>query len=144
MNNPTPAPVVTRDLQMQVVLDDDNRVSLPATLTYDAHDPYAVNTVFRTGDGDISWVFARELLRDGLREAVGEGDVVIRPAHPSRGPVVIFTLSSPSGAARIEGDRHQLQEFVADIFDAVPEGQEWQYLEVDRVINELLTQEEGF
>ncbi len=135
--------VVSFELQMKVVLDDDNRVSVPVTLAYEARDPYAVSATFRTGDGDITWVFARDLLRDGLANSVGEGDIKIRPAHPSRGPIVLFTLSSPSGAAKLEGNRHELRKFVQRIFDVVPEGYEWQYLEVDRVIGELLADGRG-
>jgi hypothetical protein len=134
----TPSPTVTHNLQMQVVLDDENRVSLPATLVYDVRDPFAVSATFSTGDGDITWVFARDLLRDGLVDAVGEGDIVIRPAHPSRGSLVLLTLSSPSGSARLEGDRDMLREFVNEIFDVLPEGDEWQHIQVDRVIDELL------
>lgn len=140
MNQSTPAPTVTHELQMQVVLDDENRVSLPATLAYDARDPFAVSATFRTGDGDITWVFARDLLRDGLVDCVGEGDIVIRPAHPSRGSLVLLTLSSPSGSARLEGDRTQLRSFIDDVFDALPAGEEWQYIQVDRVIDELLAE----
>ena len=140
MNQSTPAPTVTHELQMQVVLDDENRVSLPATLAYDANDPFAISATFRTGDGDITWVFARDLLRDGLTDAVGEGDIVIRPAHPSRGPLVLLTLSSPSGSARLEGDRDQLRGFVTEVYEALPQGDEWQYIQVDRVINELLAE----
>lgn len=130
--------VVSCDLQMQVVLEDDDRVTVPVVLAYEAQDPFAMSATFRTGEGDITWVFARDLLRDGLTNPAGEGDILIRPAHPSRGPVVIFTLSSPSGAARLEGNRHELREFVKDVYDLVPDGYEWQYLQVDRVIGELL------
>lgn len=128
------------ELQMQVVLSDENRVSLPVVLAYEAEDPYAMSATFRTGDGDVTWVFARDLMRDGLTNAVGEGDIMIRPAHPSRGPIVLFTLSSPSGAAKLEGNRHELRKFIAQVYDVVPEGYEWQYLKVDQVIGELLAE----
>jgi hypothetical protein len=138
MNQPSYAPTVSHDLLMQVVLDDEGRVTLPAVFSYDAQDPFAVSVTFRTGEGEITWIFARDLLRDGLTERVGEGDILIRPAHPSRGPLVLFTLSSPSGSARLEGKRDDLRAFVDDCFEALPAGSEWQYVQVDRVIDELL------
>lgn len=140
MNPSSSASTVSADLQMQVVLDDDNRISLPVVMAYEAQDPYAMSATFHTGDGEITWVFARDLLRDGLANSVGEGDILIRPAHPSRGPLVLFTLSSPSGAAKLEGNRHELRRFVKNMYNIVPEGCEWQYLQVDQVIGELLAE----
>ncbi|MDZ7578342.1 MAG: SsgA family sporulation/cell division regulator [Candidatus Nanopelagicales bacterium] len=138
MNQSAHAPAVSRDLQMQVVLDNDARVALPASVSYCANDPFAVTASFRTGEGNVTWVFARDLLRDGLTEAVGEGDVAIRPVHPSRGAKVLITLSSPSGSARLEGPRDDLRLFVNDMYSLVPEDEEWRYVRIDSVINELL------
>jgi hypothetical protein len=140
MNPSRQAPAVTHDLQMQVVVDDGNRVSLSATLDYSAHDPFAVSATFRTGEGDITWVFARDLLRDGLTDRSGDGDIVIRPGHPSRGPIVTITLTSPSGAACIEGSRHDLAAFVQEIYSVVPDGSEWLYLDLERTIDDLLAE----
>lgn len=138
MNKSAPAPAVSRDFQMQVVLDNEARVALPAKISYDANDPFAVTTTFRTGEGDITWVFARDLLRDGLTESVGEGDVAIRPAHPSMGAKVLITLSSPSGSAKLEGQRDDLRLFVNEMYSLVPEDEEWRYVKIDSVITELL------
>lgn len=131
-------PTVQHDIHMQVVIADGNRVALPATLTYRAEDPFAVTATFRTADNEISWVFARELLRDGLRDIAGHGDIVVRPGHPSRGARVSLTLSSPSGSAVIEGSREQIGDFVAEMYRAVPEDTEWMYLDLDRTIEDLL------
>lgn len=138
MNPSRPAPAIAHDLQMQVVLDDNTRVALTATLQYSASDPFATSATFRTGDGDITWVFARDLLRDGLGDAVGEGDIHIRPGHPSRGANVIISLTSPSGTARIEAARGDLVSFVDDVYTAVPSGSEWMYLDFDAELSELL------
>ena len=136
---PTEAiPTVRHEMQMQVVLDQGNRVALPATLSYCASDPFAVTATFRTGENEITWVFARELLREGMGNVAGHGDIVVRPGHPSRGARVTLTLSSPSGNAVIEGPRHQILEFVEAVYDAVPEDTEWMYLDMDRAIEDLL------
>ena len=133
-----PAPALSHDLLMQVVVDGDTRVSLSATLAYSAEDPFAISATFRTGEGDITWTFARDLLRDGMAESVGEGDIQIRPAHPSRGPVMKLTLSSPSGAAENEAPRHEDGEFLAESYRLVPADSEWMYLDLDRTIDDLL------
>ena len=133
-----PAPAMSQEVMMQVVVDHANRVSLTATLTYSLDDPFAASATFRTGDGDITWTFARDLLRDGMSEAVGEGDIQIRPGHPSRGPVIMLTLSSPSGGAQIEAPRHDVADFVAETYRVCPDGSEWMYLDLDRTIDNLL------
>lgn len=132
------ARAVNHEMQMQVVVDDGTRVALPARLSYSIEDPYAVTATFRTGDGQVSWTFARELLRDGIRDMAGYGDIVIRPSHPSRGAQVTMTLSSPTGSAVIEASRHQIAAFVSEVYNAVPEDAEWVYLDIDRTIEDLL------
>lgn len=136
--NSRPAPSMVQEVVMQVVVDHANRVSLPATLTYSLDDPFAVSVTFRTGDGDITWTFARDLLERGMTESAGEGDINVRPGHPSRGPVVMLTLSSPSGAAQIEAPRHEIADFVAETYRVCPADSEWMYLDLDRTIDDLL------
>lgn len=136
--NSRPAPAMSQDVVMQVVVDHANRVSLPATLTYGLEDPFAVSATFRTGDGDVTWTFARELLHEGMTNAVGEGDINVRPGHPSRGPIVVLTLSSPSGAAQIEAPRHEVADFLAESYRVCPTDSEWMHLDLDRTIEDLL------
>mgnify|MGYP003702662037 FL=1 len=129
---------VIHEMQMQVVVDTGGRVSLPAVLSYTPADPHAVTATFKTGEGEITWVFARELLRDGMRDIAGNGDIIIRPGHPDRGAQVILTLNSPSGSAVIEGSRHQIAAFMSEVYEMVPEGAEWVYLDIDGAIENML------
>lgn len=138
MKQSRPLPAVSHDLQMQVVVEEDHRVALSATLEYSAVDPFAMSVTFHTGDGNVTWVFARDLMRDGLIGPSGEGDIQFRPAHPSRGPIINITLSSPSGVAHIEAARAELAAFVSEIYSAVPDGSEWMYLDLDTTIDGLL------
>jgi len=140
MRSSDAAPFVVHDMHMQVVTDEGNRVALPATLSFTAADPYAVTATFHLGEEEtwITWVFARELLRDGMRDIAGYGDIIVRPSHPSRGAQVILTLSSPSGSAVIEGSRHQIAAFIEEVYAAVPDGTEWMYLNIDGTITDLL------
>ncbi|MCB5182830.1 SsgA family sporulation/cell division regulator [Streptomyces antimicrobicus] len=50
---------------------------LTVRLTYRPCDPYAVEAVFRCGVDEVAWVFARELLAEGLRARAGAGDVSV-------------------------------------------------------------------
>lgn len=141
MRSSDAAPVVIHEMHMQVVCDDGTRVAMPATLSFTAAEPYAVTATFRAGESEhtwITWVFARDLLRDGMRDIAGYGDIVVRPSHPSRGAQVILTLSSPHGSAVIEGSRHQIAAFIEEAYAAVPDGAEWMYLNIDSTIADLL------
>ncbi|GAB3878459.1 hypothetical protein GCM10029964_029140 [Kibdelosporangium lantanae] len=70
-------------------------VPVKVELRYDTRDPYAVVAAFRTGRaGWVEWVFARDLLADGLIAEAGDGDVRIRPAVDDP-EVVVIELSSP-------------------------------------------------
>src|SRR5690349_12653864 len=58
--------VVSNELSFRIVVD----------LEYDPSDPYAVRFTFHLpGDAPVTWVFARELLLDGISRPTGEGDV---------------------------------------------------------------------
>ena len=61
---------VTSQLDVRLVVPGDAGVPLPVTLRYDPADPYAVYATFRTPDGTVEWVFARELLSDRVRGAL--------------------------------------------------------------------------
>ena len=67
-------PFVSADLDLTLVMDDDRTLQVPSTLVYAVDNPYAVTAVFRTADGDVTWVFGRDLLDDGLIEPAGEGE----------------------------------------------------------------------
>ena len=129
---------VTADLDLVLVLGGERTVAVPASLMYAASNPYAVTTVFRTSDGDVTWVFGRDLLEDGLREAVGEGDVVVWPSPDGVDDVVYLSLASPSGNALLEMDAAALRLFLDQSFLAVPQGNESRYLDIDAEIADLL------
>ena len=129
---------VTADLELILVLGGERTVAVPATLVYEASNPYAVTTVFRTSDGDVTWVFGRELLEEGLLEPTGEGDVVVWPSTDAGASVVYLSLASPSGSALLEADATALRAFLDQAFAAVPLGRESRYLDIDAQIADLL------
>ncbi|MEJ7743255.1 MAG: SsgA family sporulation/cell division regulator [Nocardioidaceae bacterium] len=81
------APVsVTRTLTLELIDATGAATPLAAELLYDKSDPYAVAACFRTGlDLPVRWVFARDLLAEGLYEPTGDGDVHVWPClDPTR------------------------------------------------------------
>ena len=106
----------------------------PIQLSYDPSDPYAVTLTIFTESGDVEWVFARDLLRDALSSTVGQGDIQLR----SDVGAVIIDLSSPSGEAQLECARRSVEQFIAASYDAVPDGSESGFVDVDSWIQELL------
>jgi len=74
---------VTADLELRLVVPGGPSLPVMAGLRYDSVDPWAVRVAFETGgegDGVVEWLFARQLLTDGIAGACGEGDVRVWPA----------------------------------------------------------------
>lgn len=113
-------------------------VPVQVELRYDTRDPYAVVAAFRTGRaGWVEWVFARDLLADGLIAHAGEGDVAIRPSVDDP-EVVVVELSSPSGHAVFEASAQELADFLDRTYDVVVPGNENLWVSVDDALTRLL------
>ncbi len=118
---------VTTELELRLVVPGGPPLPVLAGLRYDTNDPWAVRVAFQTGgegDGVVEWMFARQLLTDGVTEACGEGDVRVWPALHGADRVVSLSMASPSGAALFEIDRDALVEFLQQTYLAVPTGHE--------------------
>jgi hypothetical protein len=117
--------------------DAANRLT-PVTIrwTYDSHEPYAVTVAFATERARwVEWVFARELLIEGLTEPAGEGDLRI---HPDEDPdLLVLEIHVPSGSAAFALDRDDTEEFLAETLDLVPAGTESTHFDIDRLLAEL-------
>jgi hypothetical protein len=131
-------PFVSADLDLTLVMDDDRTVRVPSTLLYSPENPYAVTAVFRTADGDVTWVFGRDLLDDGLIEPAGEGDVTVWPAVESGRAVVCLALASPAGSALLQLDSGALRVFLDESYELVEMGHESEHLDIDAALAELL------
>jgi Streptomyces sporulation and cell division protein, SsgA len=129
---------VTCDLDLRLVGSGDSSLAVPVELRYDSSDPYAVHATFRTGGDHVSWVFARELLADGLRYPSGEGDVRVWPARERGGGVVFVGLSSPDGAALLEAPASSLLVFRKRTYAAVAHGAESAHLDIDGAVTRML------
>ncbi|MGW7312223.1 SsgA family sporulation/cell division regulator [Streptomyces sp. NPDC054865] len=98
---------------------------IPAFLRYTPQDPFAVSLAFRVEaqEGMVTWIVGRDLIRDGLIQLTGEGDVQIGP--DSRGTdSVIFRLEVGHATATLIAPRQQIDEFLRRTAEAVPYGRE--------------------
>jgi len=114
-------------------------VPISVQLRFDSADPFAVHLCFTTGPSrDVTWVFARSLLTDGLLYAVGEGDVRVRPCDDSARDVVVVELSSPSGHAYFEASASTIADFLDQSFALVAPGAESDLVDHDAALAALL------
>jgi hypothetical protein len=118
-------------------------VPVRVELRYDTRDPYAVVAAFRTGKaGWVEWVFARDLLADGLIATAGEGDVRIRPSIDDP-EVVVVELSSPSGHAVFEASAQEFADFLDRTYDVVLPGNEHLWVDVDEALTHMISNDLG-
>ncbi|MFF9124103.1 SsgA family sporulation/cell division regulator [Streptomyces sp. NPDC014889] len=113
--------------------------SIPATLHYDRHDPFAVRMTFpapATLEGvEVCWIFARELLAAGLREPEGDGDVRVRPYGYDR---TVLEFHAPEGTAVVHVRSGEIRRFLESTSELVPLGLEHLQLNLDHDLAELM------
>ncbi|MEU6056795.1 SsgA family sporulation/cell division regulator [Streptomyces sp. NPDC047097] len=128
-------PVLRDKVFMRLVSAEGHEVPVLAHLTYDARDPYAVIIGFTHGGCVYAeWRLDRDMLWEGMRGTVGEGDVRMWPSlNGSRQELCIellgetvFSVWAPS-----------LERFLASSYASVPAGQE-NLEELDAFLAELL------
>jgi hypothetical protein len=134
---------VTAELELRLVVPGGPSLPVLAGLRYSANDPWAVTVTFQTGgedDGVVEWMFARQLLTEGVAGPVGEGDVRVWPEVHGGERVVNLAMASPSGAALFEIDRDELVEFLQQTYLAVPTGSEDTVVDLDAELALLLAE----
>ncbi|MEP7055254.1 MAG: SsgA family sporulation/cell division regulator [Actinomycetota bacterium] len=136
----SPHTTVSSELGLRLVLPDSPALPVLATVRYDAADPYAICVSFHTGaDGSgVEWSFARELLAEGVRRPVGEGDVRVWPTVRDGRKLISLSLTSPSGSALFETSLADVAEFLTRSYATVPNGAESEFIDVDADIALLL------
>jgi hypothetical protein len=138
-----PIASVSTELELRLVVPGGPSLPVLAGLRYEADDPWAVCVAFRTGiedDATVEWMFARQLLTDGVRTTVGEGDVRVWPSASDGERVVNLAMASPSGSALFEIDRDALVEFLQQTYLAVPTGWEHDAVDLDAELALLLAE----
>ena len=130
--------VICSPAVFELIAPDAPAVPVNVELTYSSRDPYAVQASFRTGSNTaVEWVFARDLLHDGLIAPAGTGDVQVQPVPLNPGKVQL-ELSSPSGHAVFTTCAKTLGDFLQRTYLAVPSGREYDWLDFDMALSDLL------
>jgi hypothetical protein len=134
---------LNKTLVMQLQSAGGNRFPVLAHMTYDAEDPFAVTMVFsHNGRSLASWRLDRDMLADGLRRRVGEGDVRMHPqATGAWDELCIDFYGEPHHDG---GRRHAtvfawaagVDSFLQETYVCVPRGEE--QVRVDDFLSELL------
>ena len=133
-----PLPVIT-SLTMELFAPLGAVAPVGVELSYDPADPFAVAAVFDTHGEQVRWTFARELLRLGLFEPAGDGDVHVWPSDDVRGDeAVILELCSPDGESTLQASAVDVAGFLADTARAVPFGTESALVDIDALVAAIL------
>lgn len=127
---------VCAELELRLVVPGGPSLPVVAEMSYAATDPWAVRVSFQVGsgqdgDGTVDWLFARQLLTEGISGTVGDGDVKVWPSVSGRERVINLAMASPSGAALFEIDRDALVEYLQQTQFAVPTGTEQDVVDLD-------------
>ena len=129
---------VRADLSLRLVLGGDRSETVRVRFAYSASDPWAVTAVFVTPDGEVTWVFGRDLLEEGLAGPAGEGDVAVWPVVTGRERILYLSLASPNGSALLEADLDAVGEFLRSTYQQVPRGTELARIDLDAELAALL------
>lgn len=118
--------------------EDGCSLPVPAELSYNTSDPYALTISFFLDETPVPWRFARDLLSDGLIEPSGDGDVHVWPGPDDEGaPVVTIELCSPHGDALVEVRTGDAVAFVERSHALVAPGAESAHLDIDATITAI-------
>ncbi|MFE1316595.1 SsgA family sporulation/cell division regulator [Kitasatospora phosalacinea] len=130
---------VQAQMAMHLVVSSELSFRIAVDLDYEGDDPFAVRFTFHLpGDEPVTWVFARELLVDGISRPTGEGDVHIHPVGDDLAEVCLV-LRSPEGDALMRAAAPPLLAFLARTDRLVPMGQELSGGELDEELASILS-----
>ena len=114
--------------------------TLPVTFSYAASDPFAVTvTIIQNADrpsGGLqikSWIFARDILRQGLEGQAGKGWVTVSPIA---GAIELHLRDQQT--TRLQLDRDSLTEFLNSTYEAVPTRRESNLISWDKWLADIL------
>ncbi|MFE0463895.1 SsgA family sporulation/cell division regulator [Kitasatospora sp. NPDC058965] len=144
---------------MRLLAGGEQDHDVPVECSYRAADPYAVRLDFGAqcgakggteggadggtegsaqcgAAGGHAWVFARELLAEGLRGPAGRGDVHVTPDQQGG---ILIALAGRPGVALLAAPAAELARFLAATEEAVPLGAEAGLIDWDRHLDDLLS-----
>jgi hypothetical protein len=119
-----------------VAISDD--LPVRSRWSYDASEPFSIAVAFQTDeDCWVEWLFARDLLINGLVGSAGIGDVRMRPRRTNGRTKLQLEIESPEGHAILELDREAVQRFLEATTRIVPIGEESDHFDIDGLIDEI-------
>jgi hypothetical protein len=131
------SPALSQAVTLQCLDARGRNIDLPASLTYDAHDPWAVTITFRGPHDEVSWVVGRDLLLQGVTDPAGEGDVLLWPSIDEDGrAAVVIEFCSPDGRLVTQLRTHDLYRFLTRTLAIVPLGTE--EIDLDGLVEAIL------
>ncbi|MFE6895202.1 SsgA family sporulation/cell division regulator [Streptomyces sp. NPDC057694] len=104
-----------------------HRLALPITceFSFSAKDPCAVTLIFDAeSERPVRWVFARELLAEGLTGLAGGGHAVLWPGTDASGQASLWVEVGAARTALFEIPAEPVATWLADTYTTVPRGQE--------------------
>ncbi|MFI1680776.1 MULTISPECIES: SsgA family sporulation/cell division regulator [unclassified Streptomyces] len=123
----------------RLITPEGRERALSVVLRYSAEDPLAIQMVFPSQaslDGaEVTWIFARQLLEEGMAAPAGSGDVHIWPCGRAR---TVLEFHSHQGLALVQFDKLVLRRFLVRSYAVVPAGGEEEVLDLDRGLSRLL------
>ena len=131
--------VLAVEIGLRLIVPGHDEVPLTAVALYRASDPYAIEMALDTGQAEpVRWMFARDLLADGLQNHAGDGDVRFWPSTGRSPGVLNISLSSPDGQAHLQAPLTAIISFLDRTFEAVPPGDEGGHIDIQNELNALL------
>ncbi|HEY2004311.1 MAG TPA: SsgA family sporulation/cell division regulator [Candidatus Saccharimonadia bacterium] len=127
---------VSAKLRLLLVVPQQTITPLMADLYYTRYDPYAIHIAFYLGlDKPVEWIFARDLLSNGIEAREGLGDVQVWPSAGTEGgkpsSVLNIELSSPFGQAHFETPIKEIAAFLKKTYQVVAVGQESDHVDIE-------------
>lgn len=124
-------------IRAHLMVPGGTNLPMPVTLTYDESDPFTVIFQFSVASTTVPWHVSRDLLKSGLSDDAGLGDVRVWPS--SEEPDIMYmSLSSPEGEALIEFDTELISNFLLETYEICALGSEESMLDWDAEIMQLL------
>jgi hypothetical protein len=131
---------VERELEVSLVLSPERSTPVAARLTYRTDDPFAVHIDFHLGAArPVHWVFARELLVEGVFRPCGQGDVRVWPSRAGARTLLCLALSSPDGDVLLEAPAGPVSAWLERTLRVVPAGEEDGEADLDAALAALLS-----
>nr|WP_240981829.1 MULTISPECIES: SsgA family sporulation/cell division regulator [unclassified Streptomyces] len=116
----------------------DRTAPVPARLRYHRRDPYAVHLDCQVDlPTPVTWVFARDLLAQGLHGWAGPGDVSVHPSFDPAHDVVYFWLHPPGCPVTFHAPKPVIEQFLAASYAIVPAGGETEYVDLDELLSQV-------